>query len=80
MQGHKKKFRKSLWLGMAWTETSIALTTTTTFTTTTTLSTTTALSTTTSGRCGPRYQGKECSPGMCCYFDHGTCSRPIGLG
>ena len=32
MQGHKKKFRKSLWLGLAWTETSIALTTTTTFT------------------------------------------------
>ena len=40
MQGHKKKFRKSLRLGMAYngvlgTEAPIALTTTTTFTTTT---------------------------------------------
>ena len=46
MEGNKKKFRKSLWLGMAFngewgTETPIALTTTTTFTTTTTLNTTT---------------------------------------
>ena len=46
MQGHKKKFRKSLWLGMEYngewgTETPIALTTTTTSTTTTALSTTT---------------------------------------
>ena len=43
MEGHKKKFRKSLWLGMAYngergTETPIALTTTTTLSTTTALS------------------------------------------
>ena len=55
MQGHKKKFRKSLWLGMVFngewgTETPIALTTTTTFTTTTALSPTTTFSTTTALR------------------------------
>ena len=52
MEGHKKKFRKSLWLGMAYErpETPIALTTTTTFSTTTTHSTTTTSSTTTALR------------------------------
>ena len=52
MEGHKKKFRKSLWLRMAFngewgTETPIALTTTTTFSTTTAKRT--------DGRCGPDF-------------------------
>ena len=53
MQGHKKKFRKSLWLGMAYERT-----TTTTFSTTSALSTTTTHSTTTTttGRCGQNFQ------------------------
>ena len=72
MQGHKKKFRKSLRLGIAYdrTVTPIALTTTTTVSTTTTISTTTThtTTTTTTGRCGQNFQGKGCNPGLCCSF------------
>ena len=80
MQGHKKRFRKSLWLRMAFngewgTETPIALTTTTTFTTTTALSTTTPLSTTTFSTTQPVWTTtsdcawmNNCYDGKCCSF------------
>ena len=72
MQGHKKKFRKSLWLKMAFngewgTETTIALTTTTTFTTTTALSTNTTID----ERCyKPSNVQSIChgTCGNCCHF------------
>ena len=81
MQGHKKKFRKSLWLGMAFerTETPIALTTTTTFSTTTALSTTTTFSTTTPLRTTMNCEGKECGPKfggkVCCSGPQWCCSK-----
>ena len=80
MEGHKKKFRKSLWLGMAYngergTETPIALTTTTTFSTTKALSRTTTNDTCCGGivvnncdSCSePSFGGKLCcGPSWCC--------------
>ena len=88
MEGHKKKFRKSLWLGMAYngergTETPIALTTTTTFSTTTALRNTmtwTRSSTSTRSsvgpRCGPDLEENVCSDGMdCVYLGYCTAKR-----
>ena len=75
MQGHKKKFRKSLWLGMAFerTETPIALTTTTTFSTTTALRTTMSCEI---KECGLR--GKGPSGKICCPTQQWCCSKTTG--